>query len=208
MDKTKAKEIIDILSEIYPHYESFLNYHNNYELLVAVILSAQTTDIRVNEVTPNLFKRYPNPYLLADANFSDVLTIIKSLGLAYNKANNIINMAKDLVTKYDGKVPNNKIDLMSLSGVGPKTANVVLALGFNIPTIPVDTHVKKLAIRLGFAKKTDSLAIIEEKLMKYIAKESWINAHHLLILYGRNVCKAINPKCEECKLKEYCKVKN
>ena len=117
-------------------------------------------------------------------------------------------MAKDLVTKYDGKVPNNKIDLMSLSGVGPKTANVVLALGFNIPTIPVDTHVKRLAIRLGFAKKTDSLAIIEEKLMKYIAKESWINAHHLLILYGRNVCKAINPKCEECKLKEYCKVKN
>ncbi len=208
MDKIKAKEIIDILSEIYPHYESFLNYHNNYELLVAVILSAQTTDIRVNEVTPNLFKRYPNPYLLADANFSDVLTIIKSLGLAYNKANNIINMAKDLVTKYDGKVPNNKIDLMSLSGVGPKTANVVLALGFNIPTIPVDTHVKRLAIRLGFAKKTDSLAIIEEKLMKYIAKESWINAHHLLILYGRNVCKAINPKCEECKLKEYCKVKN
>lgn len=207
MDKTKAKEIIDILSEIYPHYESFLNYHNNYELLVAVILSAQTTDIRVNEVTPNLFKRYPNPYLLADANFSDVLTIIKSLGLAYNKANNIINMAKDLVTKYDGKVPNNKIDLMSLSGVGPKTANVVLALGFNIPTIPVDTHVKRLAIRLGFAKKTDSLPIIEEKLMKYIAKESWINAHHLLILYGRNVCKAINPKCEECKLKEYCKVK-
>ncbi len=208
MDKTKAKEIIDILSEIYPHYESFLNYHNNYELLVAVILSAQTTDIRVNEVTPNLFKRYPNPYLLADANFSDVLTIIKSLGLAYNKANNIINMAKDLVAKYDGKVPNNKIDLMSLSGVGPKTANVVLALGFNIPTIPVDTHVKRLAIRLGFAKKTDSLPIIEEKLMKYIAKESWINAHHLLILYGRNVCKAINPKCEECKLKEYCKVKN
>ena len=208
MDKTKAKEIIDILSEIYPHYESFLNYHNNYELLVAVILSAQTTDIRVNEVTPNLFKRYPNPYLLADANFSDVLTIIKSLGLAYNKANNIINMAKDLVAKYDGKVPNNKIDLMSLSGVGPKTANVVLALGFNIPTIPVDTHVKRLAIRLGFAKKTDSLPIIEEKLMKYIAKESLINAHHLLILYGRNVCKAINPKCEECKLKEYCKVKN
>lgn len=205
MNKEKALSIINYLETLYPNYPRFLNFTNNFELIVAVVLSAQTTDARVNMVTPALFAKYPTPEALAKAQFQDVMELVKTLGLAKSKAENIIKLAQDLVSRYNGEVPHTKEDLESLAGVGPKTANVVLALGFNIPAFPVDTHVRRLAIRLGFAKPDANLATIEAKLKYYIPKDKWINSHHLLILYGRNVCLARNPHCATCQLQGYCK---
>ena len=204
MNKNKALDIINYLDNLYPNYSNFLNYNNNFELLIAVILSAQTTDNKVNQVTEVLFKKYNNAKELSNSDYNDVLEIIKPLGLSKTKAKNIIETSKIIHQKYQDVIPNNLLELEMLPGVGRKTANVVLALGFNIPSMPVDTHVKRLAIRLGFAKAKDSLIKVEENLKKYIPRDLWIKAHHLLILYGRNVCKAINPKCAECKLIKMC----
>ena len=204
MNKNKALDIIDYLDNLYPNYSNFLNYNNNFELLIAVILSAQTTDNKVNQVTEVLFKKYNNAKELSNSDYNDVLEIVKPLGLSKTKAKNIIETSKIIHQKYQDVIPNNLLELEMLPGVGRKTANVVLALGFNIPSMPVDTHVKRLAIRLGFAKAKDSLIKVEENLKKYIPRDLWIKAHHLLILYGRNVCKAINPKCAECKLTKMC----
>lgn len=205
MNKIKALKIIDYLEKLYPTYHNFLNYSNNYELLLAVSLSAQTTDKSVNNVTPLLFDKYKSPLELANANYDDVYQIIKQLGLAKTKAKNIIALAKTLNDKFNGIVPNTNKELETLPGVGRKTANVVMALGFNIPAFPVDTHVNRLAIRLGFTKEEDNILKVEEKLKKYIPKERWIKAHHQFILFGRNICQARNPKCELCELKELCK---
>ena len=209
MNKIIAKDILDIIKNEYvinPKPE--LDFNNNFELLCAVMLSAQTTDKRVNIVTKDLFNKYPTPEALMNADIDDVINIIKSVGLANNKANNLIKLSKDLVLNYNSIVPNNIEDLTKLAGVGRKTANVVLALGFNIPSMPVDTHVHRMAIRFKFIKENDDVAIAEEKLKKYIDKDSWIEAHHLLLLFGRYYCKSQNPLCKECKLKKYCNYKN
>lgn len=207
MNKLKASEIIEKLRSIFGEPKCFLNHNNVFELVCAVMLSAQTTDERVNMVTPVLFQKYPTPELLAKAEYNDVRSIIRSIGLANTKASNLIKMANVLVNEYNSEVPSDFKELVSLPGVGRKTANVVSAVGFHIPAIAVDTHVYRTSYRLGFRKEADDLLKAEENLKKYIKREDWIDAHHLLILFGRNYCKAQNPKCDECPLKEYCCLK-
>ena len=205
MTKNKSNEILATLKEIIINPKPELDFNNNYELIVAVILSAQTTDKKVNTVTPLLFKKYPNYEALAKADINDVINIIKILGLANNKANNIINMSKDVLNKYNGVLPNTLEELVTLPGVGRKTASVVLALGFNIPAFPVDTHLYRMAKRFGYINLNEDILAAEEAYKKYISKEEWILAHHLFLLFGRYTCKAISPVCEGCKLKNYCK---
>lgn len=178
-------EVLDILSCVYEKPKSELDYKNNFNLLIAVILSAQATDISVNKVTPALFTAYPTPYDLAKANKEDVMELLKTIGLYRNKSNFIIETAKKLVSEFGGEVPQTREELMSLPGVGRKTANVVLAEGFNIPAIAVDTHVSRVAKRLGWALEKDSVLEVERKLMEKIPKEKWGEAHHQLLLLGR-----------------------
>ncbi len=205
MDKKTSSEIITILREIIPNPVCELNYTNNFELLCAVMISSQTTDRRVNMVTPQLFKKYPDALALSKAKHEDVFNIIKPLGFANNKAQNLIKMAQKLQSDFGGIVPKTFEELESLSGVGHKTASVVLAVGYGIPAMPVDTHLERLSLRLGYTKK-GGVKEAEAAYRKYIPKDDWIDAHHLLLLFGRYHCKAISPECQECKLKKYCKV--
>lgn len=205
MEKREAKYILDVLKQEYPNAKCELNFNNNFELLIAVCLSAQTTDKRVNIVTKELFKKYDNPYKLKDANYEDVKEIIKSLGLSSTKARNIIEISQKLVDDFKGKVPSTREELMLLPGVGRKTSNVVLSVGFNIPAIAVDTHVKRVSNRLGLSNSEDVLKI-EEDLMKLFDEEDYYQVHHCLIFFGRYYCKAKNPDCNNCILKDKCKI--
>lgn len=198
-------EILDILEEMYPEAKAELNYNNPFELTIAVVLSAQTTDISVNKVTPLLFEKYPSPYELSKAKLKDVEDIIKSIGLYKNKAKNIISLSKKLVDDYNGEVPINKKDLLSLDGVGIKSSNVIRSVAFNIPSIAVDTHVSRVSKRLNLAKKDDSVIKVEEKLKRKIKRNRWSKAHHLFIFFGRYKCKAIKPVCKDCPFINFCK---
>lgn len=181
-----------------------LIYHNNYELLISVVLSAQTTDKHVNMVTKDLFLKYSTPKLLSEANLLQVIDIIKPLGLYRNKSKNIIELSKIIVEKYDGEVPQTFTALTSLPGVGRKTAQVVLALGFNIPSLPVDTHVFRVAKRLLLVPENSNILDVELKLKELVKEEDWIEVHHLFLLFGRYYCMAKNPMCDGCLLKKYC----
>ena len=200
----KTTKIINLLKEVIPNPVCELDFTNSYELICAVLLSAQTTDKRVNIVTKELFKKYPDVYTLKDADIEEVKEIIKSIGLTNSKAKNLIALANEVVNKYEGKIIPDFDILCSLPGVGRKTASVVLAVGFNIPAFPVDTHVERIAKRLKFADESDSVLKVEEKLKAKISKKHWIDAHHLMLLFGRYHCKAISPSCQNCKLKKYC----
>ena len=208
MNKNLSNEIINELRLLIPDPKCELNFTNNFELICAVMLSAQTTDKRVNIITPTLFSKYPDSKSLMNAEYEDVLEIIKSLGLAKNKAQNLIALSKVIEEQYGGSVPNTLEELIKLPGVGRKTASVVLALGFGIPAFPVDTHVHRVAYRLGYSKHNDDVIKTEEKLKRYVPKDQWIEVHHLLLLFGRYSCKSINPNCNDCKLIKYCKVKH
>ena len=205
MEKSEAKYILDVLKQEYPNAKCELNFNNNFELLIAVCLSAQTTDKRVNIVTKELFEKYDDPYKLKDANYEDVKEIIKSLGLSSTKARNIIEISQKLVDDFKGKVPSIREELMLLPGVGRKTSNVVLSVGFNIPAIAVDTHVKRVSNRLGLSNSEDVLKI-EEDLMKLFDEDDYYQVHHCLIFFGRYYCKAKNPDCNNCILKDKCKI--
>lgn len=194
----KSSYIIKELNKLYPDAKCELNHHNAFELLIAVILSAQTTDERVNSVTPLLFKKYPNPYKLSKAKLSDVENIIKPIGIYKNKAKNIIETSKILVNNFNGEVPSSREDLESLKGVGRKTANIILSNCFDYPAFAVDTHVTRVSKRLGIASKDDDVRVIEEKLMKYFPKKYWTKLHHQFIFFGRYKCKAIKPICDNC----------
>jgi len=207
MNKQKSKEILDILKEIIENPKPELDFKNPYELIIAVVLSAQTTDKRVNSVTKELFLKYPSPKDLAYADYSLVKEIISPLGLSSTKAKNIIALARELEEKYNGIIPSDFYSLIKLPGVGRKTANVVLALGFNIPAMPVDTHLYRMAIRLGYIRKEMDVVDAEIAYKKYIPKDEWTLAHHLFLLFGRYYCKALHPLCDNCKLKNYCKYK-
>lgn len=183
--KMTVIEVLDVLACVYPNPKSELNYKDNFSLLIAVILSAQATDISVNKVTPALFEAYPSPEALAKASQEDVMDLLKTIGLYRNKSKFIIETSKRLVDEFAGEVPGTQKELMTLPGVGRKTANVVLAEAFNIPAIAVDTHVSRVAKRLGWAAKNDSVLQVEEKLMKKIPKERWGQAHHQILLFGR-----------------------
>ena len=183
--KMTAEEVLDILEKEFPTPESELNYGTKFQLLIAVILSAQTTDIAVNKATPDLFKAYPDARSLAKADKEEVMKYIKTIGLYKNKSKFIIGTAKKIVEDFDGKVPSTRKELMTLPGVGRKTANVVLIEGFGIPAIPVDTHVSRVAKRFGWADEGDSVLKIEKKLMDKIPESRWGDAHHQILLFGR-----------------------
>lgn len=198
------EKILTTLKETYPDAKPALNFTNPFELLVATILSAQCTDIRVNKVTEVLFKRCPNAASLANISQEELEEIIHSCGCYRNKAKSLRSMANDLIAKFNGEVPRTMQELTSLAGCGRKTANVVMSNAFNIPAIAVDTHVFRVSNRLGLAKADDVFSV-EQQLMKNIPKEDWSSAHHWLIYHGRNVCSARAPKCSSCTLKELCK---
>ncbi len=199
-----ANYIIKQLDILFPDAHCELNHKNNFELLIAVILSAQTTDQKVNKVTEVLFKKYDNPYKLAKAKYEDVELILRPLGLSKNKAKNIISTSNTLVNEYNGEVPGSKEELVKLNGVGNKTANVILNNCFNVPAFAVDTHVSRVSKRLGIATKLDSNPVIEEKLMKYFPKDKWGKLHHQFIFFGRYKCKAIKPDCVDCPFTKIC----
>ena len=204
----KIAKIEEYLDELFPNPKCELNYNKDYELLIAVMLSAQTTDKRVNMVTSVLFSKYPNLDSLSKAEIDDIKDIIKPIGTFNKKALNIKLIANSLIKDYDGVVPNNRVYLESLPGVGRKTTNVVLANLFNAPLIAVDTHVKRVSVRLGLAKESDDVLIIEKKLMKRFPKDKLARLHHQLVLFGRYHCKAIKPNCSNCKLIDICREKN
>lgn len=202
--RNNANKIKKALDGLYPNAKCELNHATNFQLLVAVVLSAQTTDKKVNTVTPVLFKKYPDAKKLAKAEIDDVEKIIKSIGLAHNKAINIVNLSKMLIDKYNGEVPNNREDLESLPGVGRKTANVVLNNCFDYPAFAVDTHVSRVSKRLNIANENDDVKTIEEKLMTYFPKKDWGKLHHQFIFFGRYKCFSRNPDCLDCPLKNIC----
>lgn len=192
------------LNEMFPHAKVELNYSNTFELLVAVVLSAQTTDISVNRVTPKLFSLYPTPKDLKDAPVETIENVIRSIGLYRNKAKNIKELARVIDESYNGVVPDKRDQLESLPGVGRKTTNVVLSNAFNIPAFAVDTHVARISVRLGLAKKSDSVLEIEKKLMRKFPRSEWLRLHHQMIFFGRYHCLAKNPKCYQCPLYDLC----
>ena len=204
----KEEHILEVLEQMFPDAHVELNHQNTFELLIAVVLSAQTTDVGVNKITPALFKAYPTPYEMMHANITDIEDKIKTIGLYRNKAKNIILLSKQLVEKHQGVGPGEREDLESLPGVGRKTANVVLSNAFGIPALAVDTHVARVSIRLGLAKKDDSVFEIEKKLMQKLPREKWQKAHHQFIFFGRYHCLAKNPKCNNCPLFDICKYEN
>ena len=203
MQKEDIIQVLDILAETYPEAKCALDHVNTFELLVAVVLSAQTTDKSVNRVSPQLFAKYPDAKSLSEAKQEDVEEIIRTIGMYRTKSKNIINLAKALCDKYDGKVPGDYDSLVSLPGVGRKTANVVLSVGFGEQRIAVDTHVFRVANRIGLVKAKDVLQT-ELDLMECLPHDRWSEAHHSLIFHGRNICDARKPKCKECPLKELC----
>ncbi len=197
-------KIIDILGKKYENAETALDFNSTFELLVAVILSAQCTDARVNKVTEELFKSYNTPELISQMSLELLEEYIKTCGLYKNKAKNIKETATVITQKYNGIVPDNREELMLLPGVGRKTANVVLSVGFGKPAMAVDTHVFRVANRLGLSNGTDPLKV-ENDLVKLIPESNLSKAHHWLIHHGRQLCHARKPDCMNCPLAEYCK---
>jgi len=197
--------MISVIDEMFPDAEAELNYTNPFELTIAVLLSAQTTDVGVNRVTKDLFQRFKTPEDYLSVDVTEIESYIKTIGLYRNKAKNIQKLCRDLIDKFDGKIPENYDDLVSLAGVGRKTANVVLSVAFGEPRIAVDTHVERISKRLGIARYKDSPLEVEETLMRKIPKERWSKTHHQLIFFGRYHCLARNPKCHECPLLDQCR---
>lgn len=181
-----------------------LDFDSDYSLLIAIMLSAQCTDKKVNVVTSELFEDHHSLEELDKLSILEIESYLKSLGLYKNKAIYLKEIVHELLTKYDGKVPSDKKVMMTLPGVGNKTANVMLIEWFNVPAFPVDTHVNRVAKRLGFARENDSVLTVEKNLKKAFDKKDWIDLHHKFIYFGRNYCKAINPDCKNCGLKDYC----
>jgi endonuclease-3 len=201
--KEKIKKIIPLLKKMHPQAHCELNHNNPLELLVATILSAQCTDKRVNQVTPYLFKKYPLAKAYAESGPGELEEEIKSTGFFRNKAKMIRESTRVLVTRFDGKVPDRLEDLVTLPGIGRKTANVILGTAFGVPGIVVDTHVLRVSERLGLTKNTDPVKV-EFDLMEIAPKKAWIDFSHLLVFHGRYICNARKPLCGQCALTPYC----
>lgn len=204
-DKQRYEKVLAWFAENMPVAESELHYTNPFELLCAVMLSAQCTDKRVNMVTPALFAAYPTAEAMAKASADDVFQYVKSVSYPNAKAQHLVGMAQRLVEAYGGDVPSNIDDLQTLPGVGRKTANVVCAVIWNQPTMAVDTHIFRISERIGLTTNSKSPLETEKQLVKYIPAELIPKAHHWLLLHGRYVCKARKPLCETCGIKPYCK---
>lgn len=202
--KEKINRILNYMNDLFPNAHCELEYNKDYELLIAIVLSAQTTDKRVNMVTKILFSQYKTLEELANAKTEDIENIIRPIGTFKKKSIFVKEIATRLVQEQNGIVPNNRKYLETLSGVGRKTINVFLSEFYNVPSIAVDTHVERVSKRLGLAKSNASVKEVEESLMKQIPKENWIKAHHQFIFFGRYHCKAIKPCCSECQLKDIC----
>ena len=193
------------MDETYPHVGCELNYRKDYELVIAVMLSAQTTDIAVNAVTKVLFAKYDTLEKLANADLNDIENIIRTIGLYKNKAKNVIGIAQTLINQYDGVLPSDKDELQKLPGVGNKSAGVIRAEVFRIPDLPVDTHILRISKRLKLANDKDGPYETEIRLKKSFPESSWIKIHHQLIHFGRDICVARNPQCQRCKLTGICR---
>ena len=201
--KKRTKEVLEILKEEYPDAKCELNHETPFQLLVATILSAQTTDKKVNEVTESLFRDYPDVDAFLTLSINELEARIKQIGLYRSKAKNILIMCNQLKTKFNGEVPKTMDEITSLAGAGRKTANVVLSNAFGVPSIAVDTHVFRVSNRLGLAD-SDNVLEVEKQLQAELPKKEWSLAHHLLIFHGRRCCIARNPKCSECSLTNRC----
>ena len=201
----KPELLFSYLDEKYPNAHCELVYSQDYEFLIAVMLSAQTTDKSVNQATAILFKKYKTVEELANADLGDVEFIIRHLGMYQVKAKNVIKIAQILVKQYGGKVPNDPEALIAMPGVGNKTKNCVLGELFNVPLLAVDTHMQRVAKRLGIADEKDNVEKIEQKYMLIIPSERVVKTNHQIIWFGRYFCKALSPECANCKLKEFCK---
>lgn len=202
--KQRTKIILETLKELYPDAQCELNYETPFQLLVATILSAQTTDKKVNEVTKELFKEYPDVDAFLTLSIDELETRIKQIGLYRTKAKNLMIMCNQLKNNFNGEVPQTMEEIVTLAGAGRKTANVVLSNAFGVPSIAVDTHVFRVSNRLALAD-ADNVLEVEKQLQAEIPKKEWSLAHHLLIFHGRRLCIARNPKCVECPLKNRCK---
>ncbi len=203
--KQRYEGIIAWFEKNMPIAESELHYYNPYQLLIAVILSAQCTDKRVNMTTPALFEAFPEPETLAASNPETVFSYIKSISYPNSKAKHLVEMARVLMKDFNGIVPNNIEDLMKLPGVGRKTANVVVSVAFDVPAMPVDTHVFRVSNRIGLTDNSKTPLETEKELVKYIPRDILSKAHHWLILHGRYVCMARKPHCDKCGINEFCK---
>lgn len=204
--KERYRGLIAYFTENFPEPETELHYGNPYELLVAVILSAQCTDKRVNMVTPKLFERFPVPEALAEASSDEVFEYIRSISYPNNKAKHLVGMAKMLVNDFGSVVPGTIEELQKMPGVGRKTANVIVSVIYNQPAMAVDTHVFRVSHRLGLVPKTATTPLaVEKELMKHIPTELVPKAHHWLILHGRYICLARTPQCSRCEIKAFCK---
>lgn len=207
MSYEKINKILDDLNSLYPNAKAGLDFTTPFELLIATILSAQCTDVRVNKVTSVLFKEHNTPKTILDLGVDGLAKYIKSCGLYKTKSKNIINTCNVLYNDYESKVPDTIEELMKLPGVGRKTANVVVSNAFGTPAIAVDTHVFRVTNRIGIVNEKDVLST-EMALMQEIPRDRWSKSHHLFIWHGRNLCKARNPRCEECILNDRCKFYN
>lgn len=201
------QKVFESLSELYPDPQTELTYEGPFQLLAAVILSAQCTDQRVNLVTPSLFKKYPDAKSLSKAKQEDIEKLIHSCGFYRQKAKSLIKMSGDIIEKFNGRVPSTLEELITLRGVGRKTASVVLNQAFSEPAIAVDTHVKRVAKRLGWTNEEDPVKI-ETDLKELLPIHLWSEVNGLLILHGRRICKARRPQCEECEVQKYCRFYN
>ena len=207
MKMSKVEVIEGYLDELFDKPKCELNYNNDYELLIAIVLSAQTTDKRVNSVTPMLFGKYDSIEKLMNADIKDIEDILRPLGSFRKKALYVKEIARILFLDYDGKVPIKRKKIEAMPGVGRKTVNVFLGEFYNIPSIAVDTHVERVSKRLGLAKDSDDVRGVEEKLKRKFKREDWAKRHLQLVLFGRYHCKAVSPNCDGCKLNSICKYK-
>lgn len=204
ISKAKTMEALEIMYKMFPDAACELKHQDPFQLLIAVILSAQATDVSVNKATPELFAAYPTPELLAEAPVDDIISKIKTIGLYRNKAKNIKACAQQLLERFNGEVPQTREELVTLPGVGRKTANVVMGDAFGEPAIAVDTHVERVSKRLRICRLDASVTEVEETLMKKVPKQLWVQTHHTLIFFGRYHCLARSPKCDICPLLYMC----
>jgi len=204
MTQNNFDEIYNYIDSLFPNAKCELFYSKDYELVIAVMLSAQTTDKAVNTITHILFEKYPTLETINAANLKDIEKIVMPLGLYKIKASNIKNIAKILIEEFDSILPSDKLLLQKLPGIGNKSAGVIRAEIFKIPDLPVDTHILRITKRLGISKEDDQPIDVEQKLKKLLPENKWIQSHHKLIFFGRYFCTAKNPNCVNCKLKKYC----
>jgi len=205
LTKKQIDLVLEKMAEMFPDAECELTHSNPFELTIAVVLSAQATDVLVNKVTPNLFAKYKTPEDYANASLTELEQDIKSIGLFRSKAKNIKKLSQSLIDQYDGKIPKDREELVKLAGVGRKTANVVVSVAFDEPAIAVDTHVDRVSKRLGICRWKDSVLEVEKTLMRKVPKEDWSVTHHRMIFFGRYHCKSQSPNCRECPLIDLCR---